>query len=94
MTKPDVEPCALCRQKPYTGLYGLVMCDDDDCPSAAEYVAPDVWNEFQRRITAELRKAFEAGVLNSTVFKLGDGELLPSELLTRLFDDYLAERKA
>ena len=86
MTKPDVEPCALCRQKPYTGLYGLVMCDDDDCPSAAEYVAPDVWNEFQRRITAELRKAFEAGA-NSIGWR--DSSMLRQDTT---FDDWQKQR--
>ena len=90
---PDVEPCALCRkQEVVSGSVAVNhICDDHSCSR----MSVAAWNKHQRRITSELRKAFEAGQRGRYV----DFEVIDTETGLRMvseavgFDDHLAERK-
>ena len=84
MTNPDVEPCWCCGKQPVVSVLGETLCLSG-CFGDQQFRV-SVWNETQRRITAELRKAFEAGA-NSIGWR--DSSMLRQDTT---FDDWQKQR--
>lgn len=69
MNKPDIEPCWYCGTLPEV-INGLAfsVCDKSCGAVCMSPIRLENWNTHHRLITAELRKAFDAGRL----FKWGE----------------------
>ena len=97
MTDETPIPCAWCGKEPRskptmadpTNL--RYECRTDGCFENYGFTLWE-WNAKQRRILAQRKADFEAGVLRAAAFKseIVDEGLLPSESLERLANDYLA----
>lgn len=97
MTNQPTPRCGLCDGPTRgTDVFGVTefLCENPSCAIGEDCFEAEIHAAIRARRIEDIEDAFAAGILRSAVFKLGIDESLPSEVLTRLTDNYIAERFA